>query len=349
MLGKRGILICSVAMVFATAFAADLGNLIVDNSGRLLLISNDGASRTLVDSMISAAMSPDGRTVAFTSYENPKALLDSSQILSVMSTSGGASRRILQLPNGAHFGSIGWLPDGRAILFEGKEGHLFLATVSSEPALRDLGPWYQGFSVSPDGSHIVHAVNSPATGLEVLDIQSGQRSLIHRTPRVVWDAKFSPDGQWIAYQMTFRDPPKTKDDEPNCAPPSIELRIYSLRTHMDSAVKITGPKEWDNVKSFAWSPDGKRLALTAGTTDCDYPGSANGVFITTLDLKSQTRVSTGAMSFEPVFSTDSRSVAYVDFEESPARLLRYEIATRVRTLIRRATDFDNYFNLLDWK
>ena len=36
-------------------------------------------------------------------------------------------------------------------------------------------------------------------GLEVLDIRSGQRTLIHRTTKVVWSAKFSPDGEWIAY------------------------------------------------------------------------------------------------------------------------------------------------------
>lgn len=186
-------------------------------------------------------------------------------------------------------------------------------------------------------------------GLEVLDLNSGQRTLIHKTSRVVWNARFSPDGQWIAYQMTFRDPPRTRDEEPDCTPPSIELRIYSMRSKTDSALKISVPKEWDTVKSFNWSPDSKRLALTVGTTDCDYPGSANGVFITTLDLKSQIRASGGDMSFEPVFSPDGSALAYVDFSDSPARLVRYDITTGVRTLIRRATETDNYYQLIDWK
>src|SRR5206468_11353190 len=110
--------------------------------------------------------------------------------------------------------------------------------------------------------------------------------------------------------------------------------LYSLRTKADSAARITGPKEWDNVKSFAWSPEGKRLALTVGTTDCDYPGSANGVFVTTLDPKSQTRVSVGDMSFEPVFSPDGSAVAYGGFSDSPGRLCRYDVTTGRRTLIR---------------
>jgi Tol biopolymer transport system component len=127
------------------------------------------------------------------------------------------------------------------------------------------------------------------------------------------------------------------------------LRLYSMRTKADVAVRLKAPKDWDNVKSFSWSPDSKRIALTVGTTDCDYPGSANGVFITTVDLKSQSRISDGDMSFEPLFSPDGTSVAYIDFSESPAKLMRYEIATGRRTLIRRGTEADNYYRLIDWK
>src|SRR5262249_40291408 len=118
----------------------------------------------------------------------------------------------------------------------------------------------------------------------------------------------------------------------------------------DRAVTIAAaPKDWDNLKSFQWSPDSKRLALTLGTTDCDYPGSANGVFVTSIDLKSQIRVSQTDMSFEPIFSPDGTSLAFVDFSDSPARLIRYDFATGARMLIRRATQNDNYYHLLDWK
>ena len=167
-------------------------------------------------------------------------------------------------------------------IYEGKDGHLFIAPLSgSGSAPQDLGPWYQGFSVSPEGSKILHAVNSPAMGLEVLDVASGKRTLIHKTAKVVWNAQFSSDGEWIAYEMTLRDPPQAKDDEPDCTPPTIGLRIYSVRMKSDIAVSIgAAPKDWNNVKSFKWSPDSKRLALTLGTTDCEnYPGSADGVFI----------------------------------------------------------------------
>jgi len=105
------------------------------------------------------------------------------------------------------------------------------------------------------------------------------------------------------------------------------------------------------VKSYSWSPDSKRLAITLGTVDCDYPGSANGVFITSLDLRSQVRASLGELSFEPLFSLDGNSIAFVDFSDSDsrARLIRYDLATGTRTLIQRAPESDNYYRLLGWK
>jgi Tol biopolymer transport system component len=347
------VLFILVLMALAAGIAADGGKLLVDTYGKLLLIGPDGSQQVLGESVIVAALSPDGRHVAFTRDENPRAFPNTSQILSVIPVAGGPAEQITKLPTGSHFGSVDWLPDGSAIAYEGKDGNLFISPISPTGSVaRNLGPWYQGFSVSPDGSKIVHAVNSPATGLELLDVATGQRTLIHKVRKVVWSAKFSPDGQWIAYQITLYDPPRPKDDEPDCTPPTIGLRIYSMRTKTDTAVTIAdAPKDWQNVKSFAWSPDSKRIALTLGTVDCDYPGSAGGVFITTIDLKSQVRASLSELAFEPAFSPDGKAVAFVDFSapDSRARLIRYDLATGARTLIRRATDADNYYRLLGWK
>jgi len=351
---RIGILVATViSTVLSVGIAADTGNLLVDSYGKLLLIGPDGMQSVLRDSTIIGSLSPDGRRAAFTYDENPRAFPNSSQVLSVMSVPGGTPQQITKLPPGSHFGSIGWLPDGSGIIYEGREGHLFIAPLSGNAsAARDLGRWYQGFSVSPDGTKIVHAVNSPIMGLEILDVISGQRTLIHKTSKVVWSAKFSPDGQWIAYEITSHDPPRTADDEPDCTPPTIGLRIYSIRTKKDSAVTISvAPRDWQNVKSYNWSPDSKRLALTLGTVDCDYPGTANGVFVTSVDLRSQVRASVRDMSFEPVFSPDSKSIAFVDFSDpaSRAELMRYDLVSGNRTLIRRAPGSDNYYRLLDWK
>jgi Tol biopolymer transport system component len=332
--------------------ATDTGNLLVDSYGKLFLIGTDGTQRAVVDSAVIASLSPDGRNLAFVVDENPRAIPKSSQILFTMPLTSGTRIEISRLSPGEHFRSVGWMPDSSAVVYEGTAGNLFIAPVpASGAAPRNLGSWYQGFSVSPDGTKIAHAVNSPAMGLEILDIAGGQRALIHKTKNIVWDAKFSPDGQWIAYTATLREPPRTKnDDDPDCTPPTIGLHIYSVTKKTDKPVTIApAPKAWDNVKSFNWSPDSKRLALTLGTTDCDYPGSANGVFVTSIDQKSQIRLSMTDMSFEPVFSPDGTAVAFVDFSEDRATLIRHDLATGAHTLIRRATENNNYYRLLDWK
>jgi len=348
---SRRITCAMILLAVVSASAADRGSLLVDSYGKLLRIGTDGTVRTLAVSIGLAALSPDGQKAAFTWNEDPGNPQRSSQILSVVPSGGGTAEKVAQLPQGSHFGSLDWLPDASALVFEGEKGHLFIASLSADGGtLRDLGPWYQGFSISPDASTIVHAVNSPNMGLEVLDIATGRRTLIHKSSRIVWGATYSPDGKWIAYLATLRDPPRTSDDDADCTPPTIGLRVYSLITKSDSAMTISGaPKNWDNVKSFRWSPDSKRLALALGTTDCDYPGDAVGVFVTTIDRKVQIRASQGNMSFEPLFSPDGGSVVYVDFSDSLARLIRYDIMSGMRTRIRQASDENNYYHLLDWK
>jgi len=123
--------ICIVA-AFAAGIAAERGNLLVDSYGKLLLIRADGTQQVIRDSIISAALSPDGQKLAFTHAENPRAVPNSSQILSVMPTEGGTAKEITRLPPGPRFGSLGWLPDGNVIVYEGKDGHLFIAPVSSD-------------------------------------------------------------------------------------------------------------------------------------------------------------------------------------------------------------------------
>jgi hypothetical protein len=198
----------------------------------------------------------------------------------------------------------------------------------------------------------VHAVNNDpdATGLEVLDVQTGARKLVHKSATVVWDAVFSPDGRYIAYRMTLHEPPASSDDEPDCTPPTLGLWLFSVAEKTDRQVRLRGaPAAWEDVKNFSWSPDSKRLALTVGTTDCDYPGSEAGVFVTGVDLQDQRQISRSNMSFEPVFSPEGEDIAFVDFSDSPAKLLRYRLTDGSLHLIRRATEESNYYHLIGWK
>jgi Tol biopolymer transport system component len=133
-------------------------------------------------------------------------------------------------------------------------------------------------------------------------------------------------------------------------PPTIGLWVFSLADGSARQVVIRGaPEDWDNVKNFAWSPDSKQIALTLGTTDCDYPGDAVSVFLTTVDLKSQVRLSPSDMTFEPAFAPDGSAVAFVDFSDSPAKLMHYDLAARKLRVIRIASQQNNYYSLHGWR
>lgn len=351
-LRRPGLVVLGIVLVSAGAFAQSSGgHLLVDNIGTVLLISPDGTQHPLASFVNQAVLSPDGTKLAFTTDTQPK-LLDSTQKLVVMSISGGERGEIVELPQGAHFGGIGWRPDGAAIAYEamvkGKSDDLYIAPVppaKGEP--RNLGHWYQGFSFSPDGKQLVHAVNEHETGLEVLDIASGKSALIYKSETIVWDARYSPDGKYIAYVMTLHEPERDPDGM-DCTPPTLGLFLYSIEQKTSKQVTVKNAPG-DDMKNFAWSPDGKHIALTLGATECDYPGSTAAVFLTDISQTHQVRLSTGDMAFEPAFSPDGSAVAFVDFSNSPAKLMRYTIASGKLDLIRQASPESNYYSLRDWK
>jgi WD40 repeat protein len=321
------------------------GNLLADTYGKLWIVSPAGAMQMLMDRASVGVFSPDGKRVA---------VLSGDRTLSLLSLDSRARRDIVTLLPGTHFGDIAWSPDGRFIGYEvmdkGTGDHLFLVSVETEHVTpRDLGKWYQGLSFSPDASRIVHAVNFPTQGLEVLDVATGKRTLVHEANKVVWDANFSPDGKHIAYRTTVKEPPAATDEEPNCEGPTLGLRLYTLADGSDRALGIRAPKGWEDVKNYAWSPDGSRIAVMVGTVGCDYPGDAVGVFLTSLDSKSQIRISTSSMALDPIFSPDGSELAFADAREMPASLMRYNLATGALALIVKGTESDGSFHLHGWK
>jgi Tol biopolymer transport system component len=246
--------------------------------------------------------------------------------LLVMTLSTRVTTELVHPPAGTGFGQVVWTPDGSAIAYEatargngGMADDLFLAPFPPERGpVRNLGHWYQGFSFSPDGRRIVHAINSPFA-LEVLDVATGTRTLLHKASNVVWDAKFSPDGKFIAYQKTVGEPASSvqgsEDDEPDCSSPNKELRLYSLIDGSDTAVSI--PKARLSVYNFSWSPDRRRLAIELGTEDCGSPSGDAAVFVTSVDQKVQKQISTSSPSVQPAFSPDGSAIAFVDSSQFP--------------------------------
>jgi dipeptidyl aminopeptidase/acylaminoacyl peptidase len=343
--------------------AADQENLVVSTvDGNLVIIHADGTQEQISSEAGSAVISPDHRAIAFTVVHMQQVpapefwRVDAKLLVMILSTR--VTTELVHPPAGTGFGQVAWTPDGSAIAYEadvrgngGMTDDLSLAPFPPErgPA-RNLGHWYQGFSFSPDGRRIIHAINSPFA-LEVLDVATGTRTLLHKASNVVWDAKFSPDGKFIAYQKTVGEPASSvqgsEDDEPDCGSPNTELRLYSLIDGADTAVSI--PKAPPSVYNFSWSPDSRRLAIELGTEDCDSPSGNAAVFVTSVDQKIQKQISTSSPSVQPAFSPDGSAIAFVDSSQVPARLFRYDLASETRSVIRRASASENDYRLLDWK
>jgi Tol biopolymer transport system component len=342
------------------ASAADGGNLLVrTGDGNLVIIHPGGTQELISEGTGVAAFSPDHRAVAFTVVHVEKGQaqtpLTIDAKLVVMTLSTRVTTEIVHLPTGAGFQQIGWAPDGNSIAYEAisrdKSDDLFLAPFPPERgSARNLGHWAQGFSFSPDGARIVHAINSPFA-LEVLEIASGKRTLLLKANNVIWDAKFSPNGKLIAYTKTVGEPAPTdagaEDDAPDCTAPNTELRLYSLGDGSDSAVRI--PKAGESVYHFSWSPGSRQIAIELGTEDCGSPSGDSAVFVTSTDQKVQTQVSVSSPASQPVFSPDGTAIAFVDSSRFPTGLFRYDLSKGTRELIRRAAPRENTYQLLDWK
>ena len=351
-----------LAVVFAGA--TDAGNLVVRTvDGTLVIIHPDGSQEQIGSEAGSAVISPDHRAVAFTvvhmqKVQGPEFWRVDAKLL-VMTLSTHTTTELVHPPAGTGFGQIAWTPDGGAIAYEATShgngvvaNDLFLAPFPPERGpVRNLGHWYQGFSFSPDGRRVVHAINSPFS-LEVLDVASEARTFLHKTSNVVWDAKFSPDGKFIAYQKTVGEPASSVqgsagDDEPDCSSPNKELRLYSLIDGSDTAVNIANAPP--SVYNFSWSPDSRRLAIELGTEDCTSPSGDAAVFVTGVDQKFQKQISTSSPSVQPVFSPDGSAIAFVDSSQFPARLFRYDLAKENRSVLRRASAKENDYVLLEWR
>jgi len=305
--------------------------------------------RLLAKGVRAAALSPDGDLVA---YADEKTI----RILSLVT---GQSVTLASWQAGRIEG-LAWSPTQTTVAYQLAQADgakLFLAAYPprTEPP-RNLGPWYETMSFSPNGKLLLHPANLAGTtnhGLEVVHVDTGKRDVLFVAAdlRAIFEAEYSPDGSRIAFTLSQPPPPPPPDDETDCSGP--ELHLWVLTVDSRSLVEIDlrrVQQAWTNVKDFAWSPDGKFLAVGIGTVDCDYPGTANGVFITSVDQTVQFKLSRGQQSLGALFAPDGKQVVFTEYADDAyhPQLVIGELATRKLTPLPN-TRSKEVPTALDWK
>jgi serine/threonine-protein kinase len=187
-------------------------------------------------------LSPDGRSLAFTSVESDV------PGLRIGSIDGAALARVTG--PGAEYVGLTWLADGHHLIVGSRHGMAWVdAAHPATPAALTTSagpqvPW----SVSPGGRLAYHELN-PTTGFDLWTVQitatatsitvGGQEPFLHTAAFEVYPA-FSPDGQWIAYGSNE----------------SGAFELY-VRHFPDSgaAVRVSTDGGW----IAEWSPNGRDL------------------------------------------------------------------------------------------
>ena len=225
----------------------------VDGSGRTLLPIADPTLQ-----LGAGAWSPDGTRFVAGGWDDTDPAREG--IYTFSSTGRGKLVRLPAPGNPPHDYAVGFSPDGSHVLFvRGKDpfdhsGQLDVFVVRKDGSdLVRLNPpgtssLLDGQSWSPDGRHVafVASRNAVDVGQAVFVVDADGTDARRITPwSVTFRADWSPDGDWIAFDMAESEP--------------VPRDLFVVHPDGSELTRITSNE--DNKMSFApaWSPDGKAL------------------------------------------------------------------------------------------
>lgn len=238
--------------------------------------------------------SPDGRHIAYTNTDG----------VHVMSATGGTARK-LNLTSKYSVG-WGWTPDSRAIILHGTNPetgrhHVFTIDPVSEEQ-RSLTEGVFG-SISPDGKQLVFA-RMKERDICVLDLVTGERRNLVSPPRpgdAVYKPKWSPNGDWVAYNRWSGDLPQHE--------------LWVVRRDGRDNRRVS-PSALGLGGNYAWTPDGKHVF---------DGGELNGVWYiwkVSIDGKKFVRMTPGSeLEHHVSLNPDGSKFAYMKTHETTRILL----------------------------
>ncbi len=268
-----------------------------------------------------AAVSPEGRYVAFTQSE---AGLEQNAFVTQLWMAEVASGRVWQLTRGKKSsGQPRWSPDGKWLAF----------TSDRE------GGKNQIFAIAPDGGEAVLLTKSE-TGVNGLEWSADGAQIAYTAPAKKAEERKKALGEFDVVRREYAH---------------VHLWSFEVKAALEApqvGKALTSGDEY-SVNSFDWSPDGKKIAFSASRNPDLIQGGTSDVYVLTIEGRKVVKVVDQAGPDRgPVWSPDGQWIAFGSAMGNPKYFhanSRIAVVAAGGGKARSLTDaFDEDPNLIAW-